>query len=162
MTQDEVKASFDYDPIKGVLINKAQRAKRIKIGSEAGRLRLDGYRDVKVKNKYYLTHRLIWVFVTGSWPKNYIDHINQIKNDNRFCNLRDVTRSQNKQNTCLQINNSSGVKGVAWCKVNNQWLVRITLNKKIYYLGLFKNINAAALARKQAEEQLHSHRRLDA
>lgn len=41
-----------------------------------------------------------------------VDHINRIKYDNRKCNLRIATYSENNHNTDLQKNNKSGKKGV--------------------------------------------------
>jgi HNH endonuclease len=46
----------------------------------------------------YRAGRLAWLYMTGEWPKNQIDHINRDKADNRFCNLRDVTQTENMRN----------------------------------------------------------------
>ena len=81
---------------------------------------------------------------------------NIFKLDNRISNLREVTDSQNFQNVCLQANNTSGHKGVCWSA--NRWRASIGINKKKIYLGTFINLADAIAARKQAEDQLHSHR----
>ena len=44
------------------------------------------------------THRLIWALQTGEWPKQQIDHINGVKDDMRFSNLRDVSAKINHRN----------------------------------------------------------------
>ena len=50
----------------------------------------------------------LWLF-----PENQVDHINRIKEDNRLCNLREVSAACNLQNTNLSMRNSTGVKGVS-------------------------------------------------
>ncbi|MDR1641590.1 MAG: hypothetical protein LBC41_10510 [Clostridiales bacterium] len=50
-------------------------------------------------------------------------------------------------------NNTSGYTGVY--KRGNEWEARIQFRKRGYFLGLFKNIEDAAAARKAAEERLH-------
>jgi hypothetical protein len=49
--------------------------------------------------------------MTGEWPKTQIDHINLDKADNRWCNLREATQSQNFANTRILASNGSGFKG---------------------------------------------------
>lgn len=70
---------------------------RNKIGMRAGSQNNQGYRHLYIDKNYYKEHRLAFFLMTGNWPdrKNDIDHINGIKNDNRWSNLREVTRSQN-------------------------------------------------------------------
>lgn len=70
-----------------------------------------------------------------------IDHINHNTLDNRKCNLRCVTRSENMQNLPKTIkSNSSGIRGVSWHKQSKKWQVRVILNNKVNYLGKFDNI----------------------
>ena len=88
--------------------------------------------------------------------KILVDHINHNdkKNrglDNRKCNLRLVTRSQNGQNSMTSIRNTSGVKGVSWNKKNQKWKAYISVNKLKIELGWFENKNDAIKARKEAE-----------
>ena len=80
-----------------------------------------------------------------------VDHINGKPWDNRKCNLRVVTRSQNGMNTGTRISNTSGYKGVVWYKSRSKWMAQITFNNKRYFLGYFDDINDAINARKEAE-----------
>lgn len=56
-------------------------------------------------------------------------------------------------NTKKYKNNSSGKKGVCWNKRANSWEVSICFQKKKHYLGLYKNLEDAIKARKEAEEK---------
>jgi hypothetical protein len=76
-----------------------------------------------------------------------IDHINHDTLDNRKCNLRFCTQSQNNQNK-KKTNRatSSKYKGVAWSKKDKRFRAKITVNKKDIYLGNFRTEEDAAKA----------------
>jgi len=85
------------------------------IGCLAGGSRPGGeYLRVKFCGKQVYVHRLAFFLMTGEWPKSHVDHINGIKTDNRWCNLRLATMSQNKANEGIRESNSSGWKGVSF------------------------------------------------
>jgi hypothetical protein len=109
------------------------------------------YKHGRILGKHYFAHRVIWAMANGRWPDNHIDHINGICNDNRICNLRDVTRSVNARNAKKKINNTSGICGVSWHKKNQKWQANITMRGKSVNLGYFENIECATAARKAAE-----------
>lgn len=74
-----------------------------------------------------------------------IDHKNSNGLDNRRCNIRIVTQSQNSMNVRrLSKYTSSKYKGVCWRDDSKNWRVRISLNGKMYYLGSFINEEDAA------------------
>jgi hypothetical protein len=83
-----------------------------------------------------------------------VDHINRNKLDNRRCNLRYVTYSQNNMNSSMQKNNTSGYRGVCWHKKAKKWACFIKLNKKRIHIGLFSNIEEAARAYKNKATEL--------
>lgn len=72
-----------------------------------------------------------------------IDHINGNKLDNRRCNLRVCTRSQNNMN---KSKSKYKYKGVFPNKKGNRWRTQITLHRKTYCLGTFDNQEDAAEA----------------
>ena len=90
-------------------------------------------------NKIVSMHRFI-MNVTDTIVE--VDHINHNKLDNRKCNLRIATKSQNQANARIQSNNTSGFKGVYWHKKDKRWMVMC----KGKYIGSFVDINMAALA----------------
>lgn len=84
-----------------------------------------------------------------------VDHINGNIFDNRKCNLRICSKSQNCMHRVnLPSNNTSGHMGVSYCngpKRRKRWLASIVVNGKTKYLGMFLNIEDAIMARKEAE-----------
>lgn len=134
-------------------------------GTEAGSPNADGYVKVYIKTSsstYVSAHRLIWLMMTGDWPEYpffEIDHLNGNRSDNRWPNLRKVTKSQNQRNSTGRKNNSSGVHGVNWkaskdLASGGSWVARIWNGPKHVYLGSFANIEHAKIARKAAERAL--------
>jgi hypothetical protein len=121
----------------------------------AGRTRTDGYHLVSIDGIHYLAHVLAYAWMTGALPTGEIDHINMVKNDNRWANLRTATHSENMCNKPLYCNNTSGFKGVNFDKRTSKWWVSIKANKITYYLGVFATIEEAAVVRQKAAERLH-------
>lgn len=72
----------------------------------------DGYVILKIKGKKIAYHRVVWFLCKGKFPKNEIDHINRIRDDNRIENLRDVTRQENVDNTTRVRNKETGEFGI--------------------------------------------------
>ena len=84
-----------------------------------------------------------------------VDHINHDTLDNRKCNLRICTSSQNQMNRGKQSNNTSGYKGVHWCKSGSKWAAIIIVNKKYNHLGYFYSKEDAYSAYCMALEKYH-------
>ena len=105
--------------------------------------------DGKQPKKNIYMHRLLIKISKGFET----DHINRNKLDNRKVNLRRVNRSQNSINISLRSNNVSGFKGVHWNKQRNKWRVKLNVNKKEIYLGLYVTQEEAALAYNQAAQK---------
>ena len=72
-----------------------------------------------------------------------VDHINNIKTDNRVCNLQLLT---NRENTSKEIHGSSKYTGVSLNKNTNSYESKIRHKGKLIYLGLYKNELDAAEA----------------
>ena len=130
LTQARLKELLHYDPENGVFTHiKARRG--LRSGSLAGGIdKAEGYLQIMVDGKRYQAHRLAWLYVHGDFPPNDIDHISRVRDDNRICNLRLATRSENMQNLSLRSTNTSGHTGVVWCKNTEKWRALIMLNGK--------------------------------
>jgi hypothetical protein len=123
------------------------------------RLGLHGYRasNWKLKGRYaameshqpqglIYMHRLILELDGQNIDGLDVDHHNGNKLDNSRQNLRPATRSQNIANHGLNIDNTSGFKGVYWNKAARKWRARITVNNQKIHLGSFDDKVAAARA----------------
>lgn len=125
-------------------------------GVEAGTFNAAGYVIITIMGRPYRAHRLAWFYSYKCWPKNEIDHINNIRCDNRFVNLREATHEQNMKNSRLTNANTSGVKGVSWCKVMKKWFAYVGHSGKRVKVGYFNDIDIAAKAVMKAREALHN------
>ena len=83
-----------------------------------------------------------------------VDHINHNGLDNRRCNLRLLTRSENLHNKRLYRNNTSGYRGVTWHKDRKKWAVQVGANGENHYIGLFDSKEEAAEAARRARAVL--------
>lgn len=113
----------------------------------------NGYLQGAILGRMYRAHRVIWLIQTGQWPVDQIDHINGVRADNRWSNLREVSHGANLRNCAQRSNNSSGVTGVSWHRLNRKWAAQITIGGRKRHLGSFPTIEAAAAARAVASAQ---------
>ena len=109
-------------------------------------------------------HRLIMGVIN---PKVQVDHkkhptIYEHKIDNRKSNLEIVNQSQNSMNRSLAKNNTSGIVGVSWSKLEQKWKAYIKINQQMIHLGTFTDKEDAIVARKNAELKHFGEYRYDA
>lgn len=144
MNQDRLKQLLTYDAETGVFtwVNRKNNV--------AGATDAYGYIVIRIDKILYKAHRLAWLYIYGFFPASNLDHINQVKNDNRISNLRVVSQSQNMQNL-------SGLKGITWDTSRKKWCARIKVMYKTIYLGRFDNKDEAIAARKSAEAIYFTH-----
>lgn len=149
-----IKDNFRYDPETGYLWWTKQNGGGRSLGRPAGSLHCTGYivigRKVDGVVKNYLAHRLAWFIYHGMWPKDQIDHINNIRSDNRIVNLREATNSENQANRKIREGGASKYKGVSWHKGAKKWQALIEVNRKQTYLGQYDLEEEAALAYNKA------------
>jgi hypothetical protein len=72
-----------------------------------------------------------------------VDHWDDNPLNNLRSNLRLATRAQNRMNTKLQRNNTSGYKGVNLDKRTGKWVARMVINGTLTHLGVFDTPEAA-------------------
>lgn len=143
-----------YDPDTGIFTWKVDVARNVKAGSVAGSTVGIGYRNIRIYRLAYRAHRLAWLFMTGKWPIDMIDHINGVRDDNRFANLREATCEQNRRNSGKHAASGSGFKGVSW-KEGRGWRAYIHVQGKQRHLGYFSTPGKAHAAYVAAAKKYH-------
>ncbi|HGT7578247.1 TPA: HNH endonuclease [Escherichia coli] len=84
-----------------------------------------------------------------------IDHINNVKTDNRICNLREASNNENGWNAGKPSTNTSGVKGVSWDAEKNKWKAHCRVFGKKYTVGRFSSKEYAERAVAEFREKHH-------
>jgi hypothetical protein len=143
MTQTRLKELLHYSPETGVFTWLVNR-KRGKAGCPAGHIEPNGYLSIGIDGERYGAHRLAWLYVHGSLPKQEIDHINRFRADNKIENLRESTPAENIYNRGVSRKNTSGYKGVT--RSLKRWMALIKVAGKSIYLGTYTTKQEAAQA----------------
>lgn len=176
LSKDEIHELVFYDSERGVFWHRERNIKWFhntetrsagsicnnwnsrNAGKKISSFHSAGYLHGSILGERVLLHRLAWFYMTGEWPIEDIDHINGDRTDNRWCNLRCVSRHENSKNQKKRYTNTSGQTGVNFDKLNGKWLARIyNLEKKQINLGRFDTFEEAVAARKAAEIKYGYH-----
>ena len=157
LTQKRLKQVLNYDSNTGVFTRLECFQRPDVVGKPTSCNTGDnGYTRIAVDGSRYTCHRLAWLYVTGTWPEHEIDHINGIRSDNRYKNLREATSLINKQNQRkARCDSSSGLLGVSWDAPRNKWVARIKVQKVYKYLGRFDSKEDAHSAYVSAKRIYH-------
>lgn len=137
--KETVSELLSYDPIIGDFQWKKGRSFTAYVGTKAGSFH-NGYIRIKVLGKEHLAHRLAWLLTYGEFPLQQIDHINGNKSDNRIVNLRLATPLQQRANSKLNCDSTSGFRGVYFNKRRGKWRAHIQRQ----HLGYFETKEEAA------------------
>ncbi len=143
---DYMKKNMSYSPDTGEFRWTVDINAKTKANCIAGSINDRGYRTICVDRSVRRAHRLAWLWMTGEWPEADVDHINGNRDDNRWCNLRGATRTQNNGNSKLRPSNTSSMKGVTFNKRRGTWFARVTANGITRHLGTFTSPEAAKAA----------------
>jgi len=146
LTSDRLKQLIEYNGLTGEF-------KRVSDGAPAGSVNGDGRLWIRVDCKRYLAHRLAWLYMTGDWPADQIDHRDMDRSNNAFSNLRECSYSQNKMNTNAQGNNKLGLKNIHQIR-NGSFKVSIGKDG-VYSQKIFKTIPEAKAWADQKRAELH-------
>lgn len=112
--------------------------------------RTDGYVHIVLNGKHELLHHAVTNF-----KHVQLDHKNRIRWDCRKENLRPATNSQNAHSVGIPAHNTSGFKGVTFCKCTNNWRAQITIKGKTVILGKFSTPERASEIYKKKAKELH-------
>jgi hypothetical protein len=117
-----------------------------------------GYAVSNQNGRKIYMHRLIMQTPEGMET----DHANMNRLDNTRTNLRNCEKGQQRMNSGLRQDNTSGFKGVKLHKKLGRWEARIGIGGKTVYLGLYDDVRAAAKAYDEAAiEQFGKYARLN-
>lgn len=154
-SKERLKELLHYDPGTGDFTRLVRTSNSVKIGDIAGGLDADGYRYIRVEGKKYRAHRLAWLWMTGAWPIDQLDHRNGVRDDNRWDNLRESSQVENMQNIAMPNTNTSGFMGVCWSRKAGKWGATIRIAGRSKYLGLYATPDAAHAAYLAAKAEHH-------
>lgn len=146
LTGSRLEQLLTYDPGTGIFTWRGGQ-KKVRAGMVAGTPDKDGYINICIDQQIYKAHRLAWLWMTGEWPTEEIDHKDLDKANNRFSNLREATHSQN------QINRKK--RGYTFDKRRGAFVAQIKENGKHRHLGQFKTSVEASAAYNEAANAIH-------
>lgn len=156
---EEMDRLLRYEPETGHLFWKVDRGRNgkgasgAKAGSRAGCVGNHGYIQIATRVGRVLAHRLAWLLTHRAMPDGEIDHKNGDRTDNRLCNLRAATRTENSRNQQMHSDNKSGFKGVH--KRNRKFRAEIMHEGKKVHLGYFVTAQEAHDAYCKAAREYH-------
>lgn len=155
LTLEDAKSLFDLDQKTGALYWKEDVGGRARLGGKAGCVDNEGYTVVRYQGVGYRAHRIVFALVHGRWPEGVVDHVNGVKGDNRPENLRDTTPHGNANNStnraCV---GASGVRNVTWFSQYQKWKAAFCHAGRLYFVGHFDSVDAAARAVSVARKSL--------
>ena len=155
LTQELLKTEIVYDQLTGVF-TRARDTKVSKAGDVIGKPSKNrGTVRIRIGSNIYKGHRLAWLYITGSWPVDDIDHKDRDPSNNKFDNLRDVSRSVNCVNKAMSLTNTTGVTGVTQFK--GRFRVQGKINGNVTSLGVYNTIQEAKIVRERWETDVRGY-----
>lgn len=121
--------------IKSFKLNKERYLKQF--------INQDGYYCVELNSKHFKVHQIIAITFLNHKPcgnKVVVDHINNIKADNRVDNLQLISH---RNNCSKDRKTTTGFTGVSIHKQTNKYRSYLKIGKEQISLGLYNNIQDA-------------------
>jgi len=156
MNQRRIKELLHYNLYTGIFTWRISRGCR-KAGEETGCVVGGGHLQIGIDGSLYYAHRLAWLYMTGEWPQPEIDHINGVKDDNSWINLRLATSTINSENQRIarSDNKYTGLLGAYRCNKTSRFRATIQVKGKQYHLGVFGTSQEAHDAYVKAKREVH-------
>jgi hypothetical protein len=153
LTAERLRSLYTYDAATGHLVSKTT-GRPVGWPVKGGHLRCALMSGAKPRKSFFV-HRLIWLYVHGSWPAGMLDHINGNKTDNRLENLRDASPAINSQNYRQPTSkNSTGFLGVSKAK-GGRFQTSIKVDGRVHWLGRFDDPAEAHAVYVEAKRRHH-------
>lgn len=158
VTHTRLLEVVNYDPDTGVFTSLVKRG-NVGIGRRLGHKNSTGYLQLMIDGQHFCGHVLAFFYMTGEWPQYEIDHINGIRRDDRFDNLREATSSENSCNRSRRSDNTSGFKGVYFFTspyhLSKPWRGYISVSGKRVWTDCFCTPEEAFAARCKRLAEFH-------
>lgn len=156
LTAARLREVLHYDPATGVFIRRIATSNSVQVGDVVGSPHSRGYLEASVDGHSCLLHRLVWLYMTGAWPDDGIDHRDGDKRNNRWLNLRDATQQLNAENVRVaRAHNRTGVLGVTRLP-SGRFRASIGVNRRLKHLGVFDSTAEASCVYLAAKRRLHA------
>ena len=158
LTQAELKEVLRYEPRTGKFFWAKSMPPRGRVGQEAGWVApyATGKRiKIAIRGTEFPAHRLAWLYMTGEWPKQEIDHRDGDGTNNRWANLREATSSENLRNCPAPRTNTTGHKGTCFDKKTGKFIAGLRVNGRRMNLGSFETHEEAIRAYRAAARKHH-------
>jgi len=164
LTQEVLKELLHYNPDTGIFTWRYRDRKWFKSDCSCGSWNTKysrkttgsidgkGYLHVGISKRYYRLHRLAFLYMEGSIPR-YVDHIDRIRTNNVFNNLRPCNCKGNSGNSGIHAHNTSGYRGVSLNSKSGLWVAQIKIDGKQTYLGRFTTAVEASLVYNKAAKE---------
>lgn len=159
LTAQRLRELLDYNPETGVFTWRVDvgRWGRIKAGTATGSPDAFGHLRIQVDGTLYYSHRLAWLYMTGTWPENEVDHRDTVPHNNKWINLRDKTHRVNTENRRRPTHGKkSGMPiGVSVDKRDGAIRADITVDGRAISLGRHPTPEIAHAAYLKAKRRMH-------
>lgn len=158
LSSGKLKTILNYDPATGHFTYLVKTHARVVIGARAGTVGRDGYRTISVDSAEVPEHRAAFLWMTGCWPAEgmEVDHIDGVRDNNAWSNLRAIPKYANLQNRKkARIDSSTGLMGVMPNGSGYTARIKLPGHKQKTNLGTFKTPEEAHAAYLKAKRELH-------
>lgn len=151
LTHTRLLELFNYDAETGNLIWRTLTSNSRKIGDVVGSVASNGRRYTKVDGENQMVHRLVWFFNKGAWPRYNLAPIDGDYLNTRLENLVEQTPSETIKKGGLRSSNKTGIKGVSWDEIRQEYAVFAYLDGRSIFHSSHRKLEDAAVAAKEAE-----------
>ena len=154
LTAQRLRELLSYDPDTGFFEWHNVTGRKL-AGAFPGCLTPSGYRNIGIDYCIYPAHHLAWLYMHGTLPVKFIDHLNGSRSDNRISNLRPADYVINNQNRrAAACNNPTRLLGVGR-RLDGKYIARIMARGEKHFLGVFDSAELAHETYLKAKRRLH-------
>ena len=146
--QQELHGLIHYDPSSGRIVRLYSHY------PVSTKPRKTGYLMMRLMGRQLLQHRLAHLYMTGYVPA-MIDHVNGIKTDNSWENLRACDKSDNACNANVGQKNKHGHRGIYFNNITGKFQGRVTVKGRSHHVGSFKELGDAVRSTELLRKELH-------